>query len=197
MSTPLAHLGEIRTRGWQILDELMKGKDAAQAIAAEGQWVLDLVTAVKPFSEWWAIKLGTTLSPTTDDEDDFAQDHLNKAAATNKRHCEAIRCHAVRLLRLDELFDEIKDGAVAAPSPQDEPAKAVAPAPKRPIAKSDVKALYKQHVEDTREAKGRKPTRAEDRKWRTDNDVRRPRLREFRAADRYLAQADGGTPRQK
>ena len=111
--------------------------------------------------------------------------------------CGAIRCHAVRLLRLDELLDEIKDGTVAAPSPQDEPVKAVAPAPKRPIAKSDVEALYKQHVEETREAKGRKPTRAEDRKWRKDNDVRRPRLRELRAADRYPAQADGGTSRQK
>ncbi len=197
MSAPLAHLGEIRTRGWQILDELVNGKDTAQTIVAEGDWWPDLVTAVKPFSEWWAIKLGTTLSPTEEDEDIFAQKHLNAAMATEKRHCDAIRCHAVRLLRLDELFDEIKDGTVAAPSPQDEPAKAVAPAPKRPIAKIDVEALYKQHVEDTLKVKGRKPTRAEDREWRKANDVRRPRLRELRDADRYPAQADGGTPRQK
>ncbi len=116
MSAPLAHLGEIRTRGWQILDELVNGKDTAQTIVAEGDWWPDLVTAVKPFSEWWAIKLGTTLSPIEEDEDNFAQDHLNKAMATDKRHCDAIRCHAVRLLRLDKLFDEIKDGTAGTPA---------------------------------------------------------------------------------
>ena len=113
MTSPLAHLGEIRTRGWKVLSELVRGKDAAQAIAAEKSWARDLVTAVRPFNEVWAIKLGT-LGPLGPGEDILRLRYLRKV--TDKRHGAAIYRHAVRLRRLDKLLDEIGDGTVAVPT---------------------------------------------------------------------------------
>ena len=119
MTSPLAPLGEVRARGWKILEELVRGKDAAQNIAALKLWKRDLVAAVKPISEVRAIKLGT-LGPiepaskkSVDTEDSFARRYVGRATSKDRRHLGSIYYHAVRLHRLDKLLDEIK-GMVAA-----------------------------------------------------------------------------------
>ncbi len=146
MTSPLAHLGEIRTRGWKIFDELVNAKDTAQAIAAEGDWVPDLVTAVKPFSEWWAIKLGT-LSPISGAEDRFALRHMRGVAPEDKHLRASIRSHAVRLLRLNELLDEIKDGTVPTPTRAAWKKAFAKPLAKKPAAKEVRKPVSAKAIE--------------------------------------------------
>ncbi len=129
MSAPLAHLSELRTRGWEIFGEL--GLESARRA-----WARDLVVAAKPFSEVWAGKF-KTIGHVTGAEDRFARRYQRSAAdkVANKRRLEAIYFHAVQLHRLDKLLDKIESGAVATPKPEDEPAKAAAPKAARPRGK--------------------------------------------------------------
>ena len=147
MTSPLAHLGEIRTRGWKILSELARGKDAAQAIPVEKSWARDLVAAVKPFSEWWAIKLGT-LSPISGAEDRFALRHMRGVAPEDKHLRASIRSHAVRLLRLNELLDEIKDGTVPTPTRAAWKKAFAKPLAKKPTAKEVRKPVSSKDLEE-------------------------------------------------
>ena len=123
----------------------MRGKDAAQAIAATKSWKRDLVAAVRPFSEVWAIKLETLgpIEPASKrryTEDSFARRYVGRATSKDNRHRSAIYYHAARLHRLDKLLDEIESGTVATPPAEDEPAKAVAPKTARPKRKAGRKS---------------------------------------------------------
>jgi hypothetical protein len=71
------------------------------------------------------------------------------------------------------------------------------PSVKRPIAKSDFEALYKQHVENALNVEGRKPTVNEDEVWRNANGVTRERMRELRSETRTPGEKKGGAPQQK
>ena len=112
MSAKGSSLRQLRRDGWKILGELTSGKDTAQAIEAAKPWACDLVMAVEPVSEVWAIRLGT-IGHIKGGEDIFARRYVSKV--TDKRHRAAITRHAVRLCRLEKLLDEIKGGTVAGP----------------------------------------------------------------------------------
>ena len=128
MTSSLARLTELRTRGWKILTE-------AELESASPVWTRALVATAKPFSEVQAGRF-ETIGAISDNEDAFAQRYLKKAnKVPDEGRRRAIYQHAVRLRRLDELLRDIERGTVATPPAEDEPAKAVAPKTARPRGK--------------------------------------------------------------
>ena len=129
MTSSLARLTELRTRGWKILTE-------AELESASPVWTRALVAAAKPFSEVQAGRF-ETIGAISDGERIFAQKYQRKAdkVVTNEDRRRAIYFHAVRLHRLDRLLRDIERGTVTTPPAEGEPAKAAAPKTARPKGK--------------------------------------------------------------
>ena len=129
MISPLAHLTELRTRGWKIFTE-------AKLESASPVWTCALVAAAKPFSEVQAGRF-ETIGDISDGERFFAQKYLRKAdkVVTDESRRRAIYRHAVKLHRLDKLLRDIESGAVAIPPAEGEPAEAAAAKAVRPKGK--------------------------------------------------------------
>ena len=108
---PVSKLRRIRARGVKILSELVKGP---VAVEAERAWVLDLLVAVE---SWGEIEQGRyePLGAFTDAEKEFVLDHVVATNFADEAHFDSLRCHAVRVFRLDELFTRIRDAAPAKP----------------------------------------------------------------------------------
>ena len=106
---PVSRLRKIRARGSVILRELTRGSGA---IAAEQKWVPDLLLAVAPWGELEQARY-EPLNAFSDDEKEFVQEHLSNA--TIGAHLDAIKCHAVRMHRLEGLFKRIESATPAKP----------------------------------------------------------------------------------
>ena len=108
---PVSKLRRIRARGVKILQELVNGPGA---IEAERAWVVGLLTAVEP---WGEAEQGRyePLGTITPDEHLFALQHVAAANSEDKAHLDSLYCHAVRVFRLEELFNRIREAAAAKP----------------------------------------------------------------------------------
>ncbi len=119
MSAKGSSLRQLRKDGWKIHSELLHGKDAARAIAAEKSWRHDLVAAVEPISDVWAGKLETLGHMGRVEHIKFFG-IMDRAVPADKRHRALIARHTVRLLRLDKFLAETQDGTVVH-TPQSKP----------------------------------------------------------------------------
>ena len=152
-------------------------------------WYLDLLQLVEPLGDGVAARF----KPLTPMRPDEQMTVAYCAPLAEKPNLDRV-CHAVCMYRLGEVFKQI--GPVM---PEDDEAEPAPPPPtvQRPALREDVEASYRQHVENTLEAKDQRPTRAEDKKWRETNGVTRARQRSLRNAYGAPAQVEGDTPRQK
>ena len=108
---PVPRLRKIRERGSVILRELTRGSGA---VAAERRWVRDLLLAVEPWGELEQSRY-EPLNAFSKDEKDFVRDHLDKVTFEDDEQYYAIKCHAVRMHRLEGLFKRIESAAPAKP----------------------------------------------------------------------------------